>query len=907
MISTLKIGDKVTVFNNEGSIKFIGQTKFSPGNWVGIELKEKVGRNDGSVQGIKYFECKPEHGIFSRPSQVKFLNPNKQNKDNYLPLKFPVSSHTKKLILGHKTFFQFLVEQRNSLVIKKRRLEKIHEQRNSKTKDEYPQKQRSKDKHKKRLIKILKKEKIKQLKKKQELEYIRNVLKQETLKKKQEVSGFRDSNHYLNLVKVIEEEVEKNKNKVNEQTIKQKEIERAKVNLQIEIKIMRAKVERELFEKKKILQNHADQVKRINKKKKKILKQFGYSDTFSFEKIKNSKEKIKKMKNDLIQMKKKIMDLKAGVSKHKIQVNSILKPNDKIDKSNWKNSVFKLHPEYSDFLDRIKPQRRAITFSHLYGATKNHISIQLKKEDIQQLIIQYFVSKRMNGTVEFLLKKIQKKQINFQPNRLKNLLTTALNETDKLFNIIIHTEENNNEIIKKEKLNNFEMVANDLGLKFKIQNDLNIWNQLEDDENNIQFLSPDLEINKKINFQNNFSENLFGATLNKLIERLSWEHATDSTFNKIILLTYQTFTKSEHFLSKLIQRYNVPQRIIKQNKKMWKQKKGIIQLRVLTIINAWIQSSTNVLDQKILCDIKAFLEKQVAKDYPQFANKINDTIKKKNEGIVINTAKVFKHPPPDVRIPKTLFTQYLKLSHLDYVEFGRQLTIYFHSLFRSIKSHEFLSQDWKKTDSNKKGNNIVYFIKKFNEFVQYSQEQMIGPKSIKSRSLKMVRYIKIAQYLLKIHNFDSLMAIIGAFSSPSVIRLQKTFNEVPKTYLKTLTEYQELMSFGTNFKRYRKNLNNTRLPIVPYLAVFLNDLSLVSESYENYIDNLINFQKRKQLYQIIQQINYYQQSRYNFYIITQVQQLFKKKLCQTTEKKLLKISLRREPINTHSKDELWKH
>ncbi|KAJ6252461.1 guanine nucleotide exchange factor [Anaeramoeba flamelloides] len=831
MISTLKIGDKVTVFNNEGSIKFIGQTKFSPGNWVGIELKEKVGRNDGSVQGIKYFECKPEHGIFSRPSQVKFLNPNKQNKDNYLPLKFPVSSHTKKLILGHKTFFQFLVEQRNSLVIKKRRLEKIHEQRNSKTKDEYPQKQRSKDKHKKRLIKILKKEKIKQLKKKQELEYIRNVLKQETLKKKQEASGFRDSNHYLNLVKVIEEEVEKNKNKVNEQTIKQKEIERAKVNLQIEIKIMRAKVERELF----------------------------------------------------------------------------LKPNDKIDKSNWKNSVFKLHPEYSDFLDRIKPQRRAITFSHLYGATKNHISIQLKKEDIQQLIIQYFVSKRMTGTVEFLLKKIQKKQINFQPNRLKNLLTTALNETDKLFNIIIHTEENNNEIIKKEKLNNFEMVANDLGLKFKIQNDLNIWNQLEDDENNIQFLSPDLEINKKINFQNNFSENLFGATLNKLIERLSWEHATDSTFNKIILLTYQTFTKSEHFLSKLIQRYNVPQRIIKQNKKMWKQKKGIIQLRVLTIINAWIQSSTNVLDQKILCDIKAFLEKQVAKDYPQFANKINDTIKKKNEGIVINTAKVFKHPPPDVRIPKTLFTQYLKLSHLDYVEFGRQLTIYFHSLFRSIKSHEFLSQDWKKTDSNKKGNNIVYFIKKFNEFVQYSQEQMIGPKSIKSRSLKMVRYIKIAQYLLKIHNFDSLMAIIGAFSSPSVIRLQKTFNEVPKTYLKTLTEYQELMSFGTNFKRYRKHLNNTRLPIVPYLAVFLNDLSLVSESYENYIDNLINFQKRKQLYQIIQQINYYQQSRYNFYIITQVQQLFKKKLCQTTEKKLLKISLRREPINTHSKDELWKH
>ncbi|KAI0091545.1 CAP Gly-rich domain-containing protein [Irpex rosettiformis] len=59
-------------FHKRGTVRFVGPTKFGNGEgvWVGIEYDEPIGKNDGSVQGEKYFTCKPNFGVFVRPDRV---------------------------------------------------------------------------------------------------------------------------------------------------------------------------------------------------------------------------------------------------------------------------------------------------------------------------------------------------------------------------------------------------------------------------------------------------------------------------------------------------------------------------------------------------------------------------------------------------------------------------------------------------------------------------------------------------------------------------------------------------------------------------------------------------------------------------------------------------------------------
>lgn len=66
----LAVGDCVMIGHRKGVVRFLGETQFAPGSWCGIELYKPLGKNDGSVNGVSYFSCPPNHGIFAPPTRV---------------------------------------------------------------------------------------------------------------------------------------------------------------------------------------------------------------------------------------------------------------------------------------------------------------------------------------------------------------------------------------------------------------------------------------------------------------------------------------------------------------------------------------------------------------------------------------------------------------------------------------------------------------------------------------------------------------------------------------------------------------------------------------------------------------------------------------------------------------------
>ena len=54
----------------QGVIRYIGNAAFATGAWLGLELSDDKGKNDGSVNGERYFECEPGFGIFIRPESI---------------------------------------------------------------------------------------------------------------------------------------------------------------------------------------------------------------------------------------------------------------------------------------------------------------------------------------------------------------------------------------------------------------------------------------------------------------------------------------------------------------------------------------------------------------------------------------------------------------------------------------------------------------------------------------------------------------------------------------------------------------------------------------------------------------------------------------------------------------------
>lgn len=66
------VGESVLVrpYSYSGVIAYVGPSEFASGTWIGVSLDAPTGKNDGAVDGRRYFTCRPKCGIFVKVDKL---------------------------------------------------------------------------------------------------------------------------------------------------------------------------------------------------------------------------------------------------------------------------------------------------------------------------------------------------------------------------------------------------------------------------------------------------------------------------------------------------------------------------------------------------------------------------------------------------------------------------------------------------------------------------------------------------------------------------------------------------------------------------------------------------------------------------------------------------------------------
>lgn len=140
-----------------------------------------------------------------------------------------------------------------------------------------------------------------------------------------------------------------------------------------------------------------------------------------------------------------------------------------------------------------------------------------------------------------------------------------------------------------------------------------------------------------------------------------------------------------------------------------------------------------------------------------------------------------------------------------------------------------------------------------NDCIQYSNrlsrwvaKMVVSSPNPKNRVVVLRRFIEVAEECWKMNNFSSAAAIIYGLDHRAVQRLKITWKGLPKKTLRTFEDFIELVSVKDNFEKLRKAKTQISPPLVPYLAIFLKDISLLELGNSTIVDgtqDVLNFAK----------------------------------------------------------------
>ncbi|XP_072855684.2 ras-specific guanine nucleotide-releasing factor RalGPS2 isoform X3 [Pogona vitticeps] len=205
-------------------------------------------------------------------------------------------------------------------------------------------------------------------------------------------------------------------------------------------------------------------------------------------------------------------------------------------------------------------------------------------------------------------------------------------------------------------------------------------------------------------------------------------------------------------------------------------------------------------------------------------------------------------------------------------EYAGQITLMDIPVFKAIQPEELSSCGWNKREKYSSAPNAVAFTRRFNH------------------------------KLYELNNLHALMAVLSGLQSAPIFRLTKTWALLSRKDKATFDKLEYVMSKEDNYKRLRDYISSLKMtPCIPYLGIYLSDLTYIDSAYPSTGSILENEQRSNLMNNILRIISDLQQScEYDIFVLPHVQKYLNsvqyiEELQKFVEDDNYKLSLKIEP------------
>lgn len=349
------------------------------------------------------------------------------------------------------------------------------------------------------------------------------------------------------------------------------------------------------------------------------------------------------------------------------------------------------------------------------------------------------------------------------------------------------------------------------------------------------------------------------ASLNELILRLTSDINFERDYQDTFITTYRSFTEPVVIFRKMMERFQVPSGLFDRGRTK------SIQLRVAVVVTNWMNTNFGDFDQILVNELYRFGEQLRTLGFKSSGDSLLTSLEKKLQYQQSYLHSTLSSPPVyfDVLLTNTYTPSGIIMASSE-IEVARQLTLIDYAIFASIELSELLNLNWSSKSRAHRASNIRMMVRRLNQLSHWFSAMILWPTDIAARAKVYTRVLKILVHLRELQNWNAVMGIIAGLNMAAVPRLKKTLALVDPKLLEAFSDIEETMAPSGSYRNYREALSQCQGSVVPYLGVFLTDLTFIEEGNPDDIDGLINFGKRNLIYTILKVIKTFQSNAYPF-------------------------------------------